>query len=132
MEASLATSYVDLSGSGGLKALDLEKVLSIPVVEVEPEELDALRTRRERALTIDFSVSLGYVNSAGRNMPVLVDRNLIPTGLTLADGAVARLVKQSGQTQADRISNECRRKREDVRAPRAAIRSSVWWSSSPG
>jgi len=40
----------------------------------------------ERALTSDFSVGLGYVNSLGRNMPVLVDTNLIPTALTLADG----------------------------------------------
>ncbi len=40
----------------------------------------------ERALTRDFSVSVGYVNSLGRNMPVLVDTNLIPTGQTLADG----------------------------------------------
>ena len=34
----------------------------------------------EHALTGDFSVALGYVNSIGRNMPVLVDTNLIPTG----------------------------------------------------
>jgi Carboxypeptidase regulatory-like domain len=40
----------------------------------------------ERALTGDFSVGIGYVNSLGRNMPVLVDTNLIPTGQTLADG----------------------------------------------
>ncbi|PYQ55707.1 MAG: hypothetical protein DMF78_01140, partial [Acidobacteria bacterium] len=40
----------------------------------------------ERALTSDFSVSVGYVNSLGRNMPVLIDTNLIPTGQTLADG----------------------------------------------
>jgi hypothetical protein len=40
----------------------------------------------ERALTSDFSVAIGYVNSLGRNMPVLVDTNLIPTGQTLGDG----------------------------------------------
>jgi hypothetical protein len=40
----------------------------------------------ERALTSDFSVGIGYVNSLGRNMPVLVDTNLIPTGQSLADG----------------------------------------------
>ena len=40
----------------------------------------------ERALTADFSVGIGYVNSLGRNMPVLVDTNLIPTGQALADG----------------------------------------------
>ena len=32
----------------------------------------------ERALGEDFSVSLGYVNSTGRNMPVLIDTNIIP------------------------------------------------------
>jgi hypothetical protein len=40
----------------------------------------------ERALSRDFSVSLGYVNSLGRDMPVLVDTNVLPTGQTLADG----------------------------------------------
>jgi hypothetical protein len=40
----------------------------------------------ERALTNDLSASLGYVNSLGRSMPVLIDTNIIPTGPTLADG----------------------------------------------
>jgi hypothetical protein len=40
----------------------------------------------ERALTGDLSVAVGYVNSLGRAMPVLVDTNLIPTGQTLGDG----------------------------------------------
>ncbi len=40
----------------------------------------------ERALRTDIAVAVGYVNSAGRNMPVLVDVNLVPTGATLADG----------------------------------------------
>ncbi len=33
-----------------------------------------------------MSVAVGYVNSIGRNLPVLIDVNLIPTGQTLADG----------------------------------------------
>ena len=40
----------------------------------------------ERALTSDFSVSLGYVNSLGRHMPALVYTNLVPTGQALGDG----------------------------------------------
>ena len=38
----------------------------------------------ERALRTDMAVSVGYVNSIGRNLPVLMDINLIPTGQTLA------------------------------------------------
>jgi len=55
----------------------------------------------ERALTDDFSVSLGYVNSTGRNMPVLVDTNLVPTGLTLADG---RPIFSTAVTSATRVN----------------------------
>jgi hypothetical protein len=40
----------------------------------------------ERALSADFSVALGWVNSLGRSMPVLVDTNLIPTAASLGDG----------------------------------------------
>jgi Carboxypeptidase regulatory-like domain len=40
----------------------------------------------ERALTDDLSLSLGYVNSTGRSMPVLIDTNIIPAGLRLGDG----------------------------------------------
>jgi hypothetical protein len=55
----------------------------------------------ERALSNDFSVSVGYVNSIGRNMPVLVDTNLIPTGQTLADG---RPVFSTAVTSATRVN----------------------------
>jgi hypothetical protein len=40
----------------------------------------------ERAITNTMSIAVGYVNSMGRNLPVLIDTNLIPTGQTLADG----------------------------------------------
>ena len=40
----------------------------------------------ERALTEDLSVSLGYINSIGRNMPVVLDTNLTATAASLADG----------------------------------------------
>jgi hypothetical protein len=55
----------------------------------------------ERALTDDLSVALGYVNSIGRNMPVLVDTNVIPTGQTLADG---RPVFSTAVTSATRVN----------------------------
>src|SRR5260221_3380586 len=40
----------------------------------------------ERAIGADLSVGLGYVNSTGRAMPVIVDTNLIPTAASLGDG----------------------------------------------
>ncbi len=40
----------------------------------------------ERALGQNTSVSVGYVNAIGSNLPVLIDVNLKPTGATLADG----------------------------------------------
>jgi hypothetical protein len=40
----------------------------------------------ERALRTDIAVAVGYVNSIGRNLPVLLDVNLVPTGATLGDG----------------------------------------------
>jgi hypothetical protein len=40
----------------------------------------------ERELNTDLSVAVGYVNAAGRNLPVLMDVNLIPSGQSLADG----------------------------------------------
>lgn len=40
----------------------------------------------ERALTEDISASLGYINSIGRNMPLVIDTNLTATTTTLGDG----------------------------------------------
>src|SRR5262249_25616696 len=40
----------------------------------------------ERELRSDMAFSVGYVNSVGHNLPVLMDVNLIPTGATLPDG----------------------------------------------
>jgi hypothetical protein len=40
----------------------------------------------ERALRRDLSVAVGYVNSIGRNLPVLIDVNRFPSGQTLGDG----------------------------------------------
>lgn len=40
----------------------------------------------ERALNNDLSVAVGYVNSIGRNLPVLMDVNLVASGDSLSDG----------------------------------------------
>jgi hypothetical protein len=40
----------------------------------------------ERGLTNDLSVAVGYVNSTGRNLPVVLNSNVVPTGQTLPDG----------------------------------------------
>jgi hypothetical protein len=40
----------------------------------------------ERAINNNLSVSIGYVNSIGRNLPVLMDVNLVGSGDALSDG----------------------------------------------
>lgn len=40
----------------------------------------------ERALSDDLSVSLGYINSLNRNMPVQIDTNLATSSISLGDG----------------------------------------------
>jgi hypothetical protein len=60
----------------------------------------------ERALNSDLAVSAGYVNSIGRNMPVLVDVNLIPTGATLADGRPIYSTAVSAATRVDPTFNQ--------------------------
>ncbi len=55
----------------------------------------------ERALGQNYSISAGYVNAIGRNLPVLIDINLIPTGATLGDG---RLVYSTTVNAATRVN----------------------------
>ncbi len=55
----------------------------------------------EHAVGNDVSVAVGYVNSIGRNLPVLVDVNLIPTGTTLADGRPIYSTTVSAATRVD-------------------------------
>jgi hypothetical protein len=59
----------------------------------------------ERALTRDLSMSVGYVSSIGRNMPVLVDTNLIPTGATLGDGRPIYATAVSAATRVNTAFN---------------------------
>lgn len=55
----------------------------------------------EHAISGDVSVAIGYVNSMGRNLPVLVDVNLIPTGAVLADGRPIYSTTVSAATRVD-------------------------------
>ena len=59
----------------------------------------------ERALTDDLSFAVGYVNSLGRNMPVLIDTNLIPAGPTLGDGRAIYSTAVSSVTRVDPTFN---------------------------
>jgi hypothetical protein len=55
----------------------------------------------ERAIADDMSVAIGYVNAIGRNLPVLVDTNMIATGATLADGRPVYSATVNAQTRVD-------------------------------
>jgi hypothetical protein len=55
----------------------------------------------ERALGPDYSVSVGYVNAVGSNLPVLMDVNLIPTGATLGDGRLVYSTTVNSQTRVN-------------------------------
>ena len=61
---------------------------SIDTVSPDYDNQYAIMTnvQLERALTNDLSLSIGYVNSTGRSMPVAVSNNFLPSGDTLADG----------------------------------------------
>jgi hypothetical protein len=54
----------------------------------------------EREVIRDLAIAVGYVNSVGRNLPVLVDVNPVPTGATLADG---RPIYSTAVTSATRV-----------------------------
>ena len=59
------------------------------------------RPARARARTATCRVAVGYVNAIGRNLPVLIDVNLIPTGATLADGRPIYSTTVSAATRVD-------------------------------
>jgi hypothetical protein len=60
----------------------------------------------ERALNSDLAVSAGYVNSIGRNLPLLIDVNLIPTGATLPDGRPIYSTTVGAATRVDPTFNQ--------------------------
>jgi hypothetical protein len=55
----------------------------------------------ERALTTDMSLAIGYVNSIGRNLPVLMDVNIIPTSQSLGDGRPMYSTTVNAATRVD-------------------------------
>ena len=57
----------------------------------------------ERAIRSDMSVAVGYVNSIGRNLPVLMDVNMIPTGQTLGDGRPVYSTTVGSATRIDPV-----------------------------
>jgi hypothetical protein len=60
----------------------------------------------ERALNNDISVAVGYVNSIGRNLPVLMNVNLIPTAGRLPDGRPIYSTAVSAATRVDPTFNQ--------------------------
>jgi hypothetical protein len=60
----------------------------------------------ERALTDDLAISVGYINSLGRNLPVLVNTNLVPTGAALADGRPIYSTAINAQTRVNPAFNQ--------------------------
>jgi hypothetical protein len=55
----------------------------------------------ERAVASDVAVAVGYVNSIGRDLPVLMEENLIATGATLDDGRPIYSTSVSAATRVD-------------------------------
>jgi hypothetical protein len=55
----------------------------------------------ERALRSDVAVAVGYVNAIGRNLPVLLDVNLVPSGGTLSDGRPIYTAAVSAASRVD-------------------------------
>lgn len=55
----------------------------------------------ERALTDDMSATIGYVNSTGRSLPLVLNSNLLLTGATLGDGRPVYSRSISAATRVD-------------------------------
>jgi len=75
----------------------------------------------ERALTNDLAVSVGYVNSLGRNLPVLINTNLIATSASLADGRPIYSPAVNGQTRVNPAFNQTDTFRSIARATYNAL-----------
>jgi hypothetical protein len=75
----------------------------------------------ERALTSDLAVSVGYVNSLGRNLPVLINTNLIPTGAILGDGRPIYSPAVNAQTRVNPAFNQTDTFRSIARATYNAL-----------
>jgi hypothetical protein len=55
----------------------------------------------ERAVMSDVAVAVGYVNSIGRHLPVLMDVNLVPSGQALSDGRPIYTASASAATRVN-------------------------------
>ena len=55
----------------------------------------------ERALDANLAAAVGYVSSIGRNLPVLMDVNMMPTGQALGDGRPIYSTTVSSATRLD-------------------------------
>lgn len=55
----------------------------------------------EQALGDDFSVAVGVVNSMGKNVPVLIDTNILTIGPVLGDGRAVYSTAVNAQTRRD-------------------------------
>jgi hypothetical protein len=55
----------------------------------------------DRALTSDLAFGVGYVNSTGRNLPTVLNSNVVPLGPTLPDGRPIYSRSVSGATRVD-------------------------------
>jgi len=75
----------------------------------------------ERALTSDLSLSVGYVNSRGRNLPVLVNTNLVPTAASLGDGRPIYSTTVNAQTRVNPAFNQTDTFRSIARATYNAL-----------
>jgi hypothetical protein len=94
--ASLASSSTPVLPRQTINAVD---------PDFETQEAWLSNVQVERALTQNMSVSIGYVNAIGRKLPVLVDVNLIPTGVTLGDGRATFASTISAQTRVNPAFN---------------------------
>jgi hypothetical protein len=67
---------------------DVEPSRSIRTVGSDYDNQYAWMTnvQLERALTEDMSIAVGFVNSTGRNLPVSLSNNFLPSGQILGDG----------------------------------------------
>src|SRR5206468_6448083 len=90
----------DRDWSSDVCSSDLQSIVAI-AGDFSTQYTILTNVQLERALTSDLAISVGYVNSLGRNLPVLVNTNLIPTGTTLADGRPVYSTAVNAQTRVN-------------------------------
>ena len=86
----------------------------------------------ERALSNDLSVAAAYVNSTGRNLPLALNVNAVPTGATLPDGRPIYSSTVTPSTRADPNFDVIRQIQSIGRAQYNALTISVTKRQSHG